>query len=138
MAQREEGQNLERVFTLSEANHLIPQLEEHLRAVKKGKTVLIRLKEEIKKAASKAACGGGSSSGAHYIRSLELISDNLRAIQELGVLVKDLDMGLCDFPHLLDGRIVYLCWKLGENEIRWWHEVNSGYGDRQPLQEHEG
>jgi hypothetical protein len=138
MAQREEGQNLERVFTLSEANQLIPQLEEHLRAVKKGKTVLIGLKEEIKKAASKSSCGGGSPSGAHYIRSLELISDNLRAIQELGVLVKDLDMGLCDFPHLLDGRIVYLCWKLGENQIHWWHEVNTGYGDRQPLHEQEG
>jgi hypothetical protein len=138
MAHREEGQNLERVFTLSEANQLIPQLEEHLRSVKKGKTVLVRIKEEIKKAASKASAGGGSPSGAHYIRSLELISENLRAIQEMGVLVKDLEMGLCDFPHLLDGRIVYLCWKLGENDIRWWHEVNTGYQDRQPLHEHEG
>jgi hypothetical protein len=52
----------------------------------------------------------------------------------MGVLVKDVDMGLCDFPYLLDGRIVYLCWKLGESEIRWWHEVSSGYRDRQPLE----
>jgi hypothetical protein len=138
MAHREEGQNLERIFTVSEANRLIPQLEEHLRAVKRGKAVLIRIKDEIKKAASKAQFGGGSGAGGHYICSLEQISENLRAIQEMGVLVKDLDMGLCDFPCHLDGRIVYLCWKLGEQQIGWWHEVNSGYTGRQPLQECEG
>lgn len=133
MAQREEGQNLERLFTLAEANRLIPQLQRHLAAVKQAKAVLIRTKDEIKKASSKAALGGGSFAGPHYITSLEEISENLEAIQELGVLVKDLDIGLCDFPHMLNGRIVYLCWKLGETEVQWWHEVNTGYMDRQPL-----
>jgi len=134
MAHREEGQNLERIFTLSEANRLIPQLEEHLTAVKRGKTVLIRTKDEIKKASSKAQFGGGSFAGPHYITALEQTSENLQAIQEMGVLVKDLDTGLCDFPYLMNGRIVYLCWKLGEAEIQWWHEVNSGYTGRQPLE----
>jgi len=134
MAHREEGQNLERIFTLSEANRLIPQLEEHLTAVKRGKTVLIRTKDEIKKASSKAQFGGGSFAGPHYITALEQTSENLQAIQEMGVLVKDLDTGLCDFPYLMNGRIVYLCWKLGEAEIQWWHEVNSGYTSRQPLE----
>ena len=134
MAHREEGQNLERIFTLSEANRLIPQLEEHLTAVKRGKTVLIRTKDEIKKASSKAQFGGGSFAGPHYITALEQTSENLQAIQEMGVLVKDLDIGLCDFPYLMNGRIVYLCWKLGEAEIHWWHEVNSGYTGRQPLE----
>ncbi|HET8579404.1 MAG TPA: DUF2203 domain-containing protein [Nitrospiraceae bacterium] len=134
MAHREEGQNLERVFTLSEANRLLPHLEEHLTTVKHGKETLIRTKNEIKKASSKAQFGGGSFAGPHYITALEQISENLQAVQEMGVLVKDVDMGLCDFPYLLDGRIVYLCWKLGESEIRWWHEVSSGYRDRQPLE----
>ena len=134
MAHREEGQNLERIFTLSEANRLIPQLEEHLTAVKRGKTVLIRTKDEIKKASSKAQFGGGSFAGPHYITALEQTSENLQAIQEMGVLVKDLDIVLCDFPYLMNGRIVYLCWKLGEAEIQWWHEVNSGYTGRQPLE----
>lgn len=133
MAQREEGQNLERLFTLAEANRLIPHLQRHLAAVKQAKAVLIRTKDEIKKASSKAALGGGSFAGPHYITSLEEISENLEAIQELGVLVKDLDIGLCDFPHMLNGRIVYLCWKLGETEVQWWHEVNTGYMDRLPL-----
>jgi aerobic C4-dicarboxylate transport protein len=55
--------------------------------------------------------------------------------QELGILVKDLDLGLCDFPHLRDGRVVYLCWKLGEQEVRWWHETTTGYKDRCPLED---
>lgn len=133
MAHREEGQNLERIFTLAEANRLIPQLAEHLTNVKRAKAVLIRTKDEIKKASAKAQFGGGSYAGSHYITALELISENLQAIQEMGVLVKDLDLGLCDFPYLMNGRIVHLCWKLGEAEIRWWHDLNSGYAGRQPL-----
>lgn len=132
-----EGQNLERLFTLAEANRLIPQLQEHLTAVKRAKAVLIRTKDEIKKASAKAQFGGGSFAGPHYIGALEEVSENLQAIQDVGVLVKDLDSGLCDFPHMLNGRIVYLCWKLGETEVQWWHEVNSGYMDRQPLDQEE-
>lgn len=133
MAHREEGQNLERIFTLAEANRLIPELQEHLTDVKRARAVLIRTKDEIKKAGTNAQFGGGSWAGPHYIHALEQISEHLQAIQELGVLVKDLDIGLCDFPHQLDGRIVYLCWKLGESEIRWWHEIHTGYTGRQPL-----
>lgn len=133
MAHREEGQNLEKIFTLAEANRLIPQLEEYLTAVKQAKVVLIRTRDEIKRASSKAQLGGGSFAGPHYIHALEQISENLQAVQEMGVLVKDLDLGLCDFPYLMNGRIVHLCWKLGETEIKWWHELDSGYAGRQPL-----
>lgn len=134
MAHREEGQNLERLFTLSEANCLLPQLEEHLTAVKRGKAILIQTKDEIKRASAKAQYGGGSFAGPHYIRALEQINEHLQAIQEMGVLVKELDSGLCDFPCMLDGRVVYLCWKLGEPEIKWWHEVSAGFAGRQRVE----
>ena len=133
MAQREEGQNLDRFFTLSEANGLIPQLEEYWTSIRKAKSILLRTREEIRKASSKAPVGGGSYAGRYYISALEQMSSALRAIQELGVLVKDLDLGLCDFPCHKDGRIVLLCWKYGEREIQWWHEINSGFADRRPL-----
>jgi hypothetical protein len=123
----------DRLFSLSEANRLIPSLEEHLSAVKKGKSVLVHTKDEIKKASKNAQFGGGSFVATHYISALEQINDNLQKIQEMGVLVKDVEMGLCDFPHLHEGRVVYLCWKLGEPEVGWWHEVHSGYASRQPL-----
>lgn len=125
----------ERLFTLAEANHLIPQLHSRLTSVRDAKAVLSRTKEDIRRASTQAEYGGGSSVGHLYITSLQQISSHVQAIQELGVLVKDLDLGLCDFPHMRDGRVVFLCWKLGEQEIKWWHETTTGYQDRCPLED---
>lgn len=130
-----DDQEHDRLFTLSEANHLIPQLNTRLMSVRQAKAVLARTKDDIRKASAQAQYGGGSTVGPLYISSLQQISTNLQAIQEMGVLVKDLEMGLCDFPHLRDGRVVFLCWKLGEQEIKWWHETSTGYKDRSPLED---
>lgn len=135
MAPDKDEPDPERVFSLFEANQLIPRLRSHLSIVQQRKAVLLRTREEVRKASARASLGGGTSVGTQYIQSLQDISSNLRAISELGVVVKDIDLGLCDFPHVRDGRVVYLCWKLGENEIRWWHEVTNGYGDRCPLED---
>ncbi len=133
MAHPEEEHLHERIFTLSEALGLLPELEKHLNIVWHARIVMSHTKEEIKKASAKAGLGGGSAAGPRYIQALEQISDSLHRIHETGVIVKDLDRGLCDFPYLLDGRIVYLCWKLGEEKIEWWHEIDSGYASRQAL-----
>jgi hypothetical protein len=135
MAHDDDQEQHERVFTLSEANRLIPQLNAKLTSVQQAKAVLSRTKDDIEKASAQAEYGGGSTVGYLYIMGLQQISANLQAIQELGILVKDLDLGLCDFPHLHDGRVVYLCWKLGEQEVRWWHETNNGYKDRCPVED---
>jgi len=124
----------ERTFTLAEARRLLTQLEEQLLTVKQEKEVLVQSHGEIKKASAKAQYSGGSVAGPRYIRALERISDSVETLQEMGVLVKDLDIGLCDFPYLLDGRVVYLCWKLGEPDIRYWHEVEDGYAGRRPIE----
>lgn len=124
-----------RLFSLLEANQLIPQLESLMATIQRGKAFLLRASREIRRAAAKASEGGGAVVGSQYIRSLQAITASLHTIHELGVVIKDLDVGLCDFPHRRQGRIVYLCWKLGEKEIRWWHELTSGYKDRQPIEE---
>lgn len=124
-----------RVFSIFEANQLIPQLQSHLTTVLQRKGVLVQTREEVQKASANSDYGGGTAVGSHYVKSLQDISAGLRAIHELGVVVKDIDLGLCDFPHVRDGRVVYLCWKLGEQEIRWWHEVTTGYKDRCPLED---
>lgn len=133
MSDHEDDSGPERVFSLFEANQLIPQLQSYLSAVRQGKALLLRTREEVRRASARAGVGGGTPVGARYVKSLQNISANLQAIHELGVLVKDVDLGLCDFPHLRDGRIVYLCWKFGEKEIQWWHETTTGYKDRCPL-----
>jgi len=133
MAQYEDDIPDERLFTLAEATALLPKLETFLSQAKDGRKILIHTKEEIKKACAKAEYGGGSVVGPRYIKALEDMHENLQAIQEMGVIVKDLELGLCDFPYLLNGRVVYLCWKLGEDKIEWWHEITTGYSGRQAI-----
>jgi hypothetical protein len=62
------------------------------------------------------------------------IATTVQRVQELGVEVKDLDSGLVDFRSLRDGREIYLCWRVGEAGIGWWHTIESGFGGRQPLE----
>ena len=122
-----------RLFTLAEATALIPRLENYLSKVKNGRMILIHTKDEVKKACAKAQYGGGTVVGSRYVNALEDMHENLQTIQEMGVIVKDLESGLCDFPFLLDGRIVYLCWKQGEENIEWWHEITTGFSGRQAI-----
>jgi hypothetical protein len=124
----------ERIFTLNEANHQLPQLEELLTEIKHLRKFLGSIEAEIKKASGHAVQGGGSPFGPSYLKTLERMLKNIEQINEMGVLVKDLDKGLCDFAYMMDGRVVYLCWKLGETEIGWWHETNAGFAGRQPLE----
>ncbi len=135
MARDEHETSPQRVFSLFEANQLIPQLQTHVSAVRQSKQVLVRTYAAARAAAAHARDGGGTPDGITYVKSLQDISANLQAIHDLGILVKDIDLGLCDFPHMRNGRMVYLCWKLGEKEIRWWHEITTGYDHRCPLEE---
>jgi hypothetical protein len=135
MAHDENETSPDRVFSLFEANQLIPQLQSHLSQVQQGKSIVLQTRDEIRKASARASFGGGTPVGSDYVKSLQGISANLQAIHQMGVVVKDIDTGLCDFPHMRDGRVVFLCWKLGEKEIRWWHETTTGYKDRCPLED---
>jgi hypothetical protein len=73
-------------------------------------------------------------SGSNYVKLLYQIGKLTTEIGELGVQMKDYSRGLIDFPSWRDGRVVLLCWQLGEpDEIEWWHEVEAGFAGRQPL-----
>lgn len=125
----------ERTFSVSEANELLPMLEQQLSLAREARRALRSIQHEIRRASLAAKSGGGSPVGALYVRAIEQMAASLNALQETGVVIKDLDAGLCDFPHRHEGRVVYLCWKLGEREIGWWHEITSGYQGRQPIEE---
>jgi len=68
-------------------------------------------------------------------RDEEKLQEFVTELQELGVEIKDFEKGLVDFPHILDGRVVYLCWQLGEDELGFWHEIDAGFAGRQSLLE---
>lgn len=122
-----------KLFTLKEANALLPELRRLLEGIQQERRVLRRLEPQIKAAGERATENGGSPAGVRYIAALSRITDHAQAILSLGVQIKDFDRGLCDFPHERAGEIVYLCWQYGEDTIEWWHEIDAGFAGRQPL-----
>jgi hypothetical protein len=83
--------------------------------------------------AEKAVAGGGSRMPPHLMQAGDHLESSILAIQRYGVVIKDLGMGLIDFPAELQGRQVFLCWRPGEAEVGFWHEVDGGFAGRQPL-----
>ena len=75
--------------------------------------------------------------GVEYVESVSHLMLVMSQVRKMGVIVKDLDKGLIDFPHLKDDHVVYLCWKLGEESIDFWHEIEAGFGGRERLSEDE-
>ena len=134
MKMAEEVEN-SRVFTLGEARGLLPRLRRLLSRLSVDREVLISMRDEVNKAREKFESGGGTRLGHSYLKHLMTFSETVQEIHSLGVLVKDFGTGLVDFPHELNGRIVYLCWKPDEDEIGWWHEVDTGFAGRHRLGE---
>jgi hypothetical protein len=122
-----------RTFTLSEACSLIPKLRQLVAQVISEVNLLAEMQAEIDRAREKAELDGGSLLGTAYLKHLTAFGQAVESIESLGVEIKDLRTGLIDFPHEHQGRIVYLCWKFGEDGIGWWHEVDAGFAGRQPL-----
>ena len=123
-----------RLFTLEEANQLLPTARELVVKIKMLHGYTSFFKEEASKAAMAAEHGGGMQSGSKYVNSLYEIGKLTSELDDLGIQLKDFEQGLIDFPSMRNGRIVLLCWRLDEgDEILWWHDLDSGFAGRQPI-----
>jgi len=123
-----------KTFTVEEANDLIPVIEPQLREMSRLYATIVELREGAKAAAAACERGGGMPGGTRYVDSLYRVGKLVTEISKLGVEIKDHVSGLIDFPSLRGGRVIYLCWQLGENpSIEWWHEVDAGFAGRRPL-----
>jgi hypothetical protein len=121
-----------RLFTLKEANALLPELKRLFGKVDEARATLKRLAPEAQ-LASESQGGGGTTYGFQYADALATFITAAQQILSLGIEIKDFDKGLCDFPHEREGKIVYLCWRRGEERIEWWHDLDAGFAGRQPL-----
>jgi hypothetical protein len=130
----DEGTELvhERHFTRAEASALLPQLTTLLSQLRDAKDKLTDT--ETHEALSEAAPtnGGGEQGRRVGIAFLE-VRRLIDTVEQAGIVLRDIDRGLVDFPALIDGREVYLCWELGEEEVAYWHDLEGGYGGREPL-----
>jgi hypothetical protein len=122
----------ERHFTLEEANELLPQLTALLTRLREAKYELTDA--EAHEALSEAApTNGGGEQGRQVGVAFLEVRQLLETVERAGIVLRDIDRGLVDFPALMDDREVYLCWELGEDEVAFWHDLEGGYGGREPL-----
>jgi hypothetical protein len=130
----EEGTGLvhERHFTREEANALLPQLTAMLGQLREAKDDLTDA--EAHEALSEAApSNGGGEEGKQVGVGFLEVRRLLETIEQSGIVLRDIDRGLIDFPAVMDGREVYLCWELGEDEVSFWHDLETGFDGREPL-----
>lgn len=123
---RERQQQI-KLFTLEEANRTLPLVKSIVRDV-------VERYQRLRKAMTELNERPGSRELQDEVENLKAdLMENVEELSELGAELKSFELGLVDFYHKKDDRIVYLCWKLGEDNIAWWHELESGYAGRRPL-----
>jgi hypothetical protein len=132
-----------RTFTLDEAQDLLPVLESLLRTAIEAKQAIESVEAEFHALQQQIHLRGGMSLNVVHMASrraqrdkaLQRAKDAMGEIDAIGVQVKDLDIGLLDFPCEVDGQLILLCWKLGEKAISHWHGVSEGFAGRKPVDE---
>ena len=121
-----------RHYSVEEANAALGWVAERIERLRSARERLTD--EEVREALGEAApMNGGGDPGRHVSQAFLDMRSALTELQEQQIVLRDLDRGLVDFPALRDGREVYLCWIEGEDEISFWHDLDAGYGGRQPL-----
>ncbi|MGD0293275.1 MAG: DUF2203 domain-containing protein [Terracidiphilus sp.] len=132
-----------KTFTLEEAQSLLPVMESLLKRAIEGKRSAMEAESDLSTLARRIYLSGGMRVDADKVAKLraemethvQRVRESIAEMDSIGVQVKDLDAGLLDFPCRLDDQVVLLCWRMGEPAIEHWHPVNSGFKDRQPVDE---
>ena len=122
-----------KLFTLEEANSFVPQLLELVPRIQKLSISLSNDFPDIKNAREKAKWNGGSEQGLGYLKTILKYNNLMGKVEEIGCEIKGIREGLVDFPSLREGKEVYLCWRMPEKEILFWHDLNAGFSGRKPI-----
>ncbi|MDT7602517.1 MAG: hypothetical protein QOF61_514 [Acidobacteriota bacterium] len=125
-----------KLFSVEEANALLPTVRRIVAQIARAHAFVASRRESSQRAAEGASASGGGfmPEGAAYVRALTALVESTGELETLGVQIKDYARGLIDFPAMREGRVVLLCWELGEgDQIEWWHDTEAGYAGRQPL-----
>jgi hypothetical protein len=120
----------ERLFTVEEANAELDELRERLPRLREARQGLIAASERIEQA---VGVDGGGVSGSDWFGHQETLKAEVSYLAERGILLRDPDTGLIDFPAMRDGDRVLLCWRLGEGDVAFYHGEHAGFSGRRPL-----
>jgi hypothetical protein len=123
----------DRHFSIAEANAALDWVSERIEAIREARDRLAEPEAHAVLAEIAPANGGGEP--ARLVgEGFRDVRRRLVELQAAGIVLRDLERGLVDFPSLRDGREIYLCWELGEDRVAHWHELEAGFGGRQPLE----
>ncbi len=125
-----------KLFSVTEANELLPTVSQIVKCIQAAhrRTLLFKPEARLAAAASEHSGGMSAGKGEAYIKALTRLAEPVDELITLGVQLRDYERGLIDFPSLREGRVVLLCWQLGEGErLEWWHDTEAGFAGRQPL-----
>ena len=120
----------EPVYTPEEANEMLPGLRRSLIRIREARQVVLRGAERIGKVAT---LDGGGAQRTEYWEALDALRAEVESLSERGIVLRDPEAGLIDFPARRDGRDVFLCWRLDEERVEYWHGPETGFAGRQPL-----
>ena len=124
---------MSKYFTLQEANQALEAIHPWMEEVQEIRGKILEHQPQIWSVMEKSAGNGGNPTLSRLVSSFDRLDELIHAIQDTGALIKDINLGLLDFPTLKDDHEVYLCWKYGEYDIQFWHEVEAGYAGRQSI-----
>ena len=122
-----------KLFSVEEANALLPELKRLLDEARARRDAMRQKAPDMQPILEAAPGNGGGKKGSEFGVDAYRLHLSASRISELGVVLKNLDSGLLDFPHEREGRVVFLCWHPPEERVAYWHEIEAGYAGRHPL-----
>lgn len=121
-------------FTVSKANRALVLVRRVVADVVEGYHRVLELQETLEAVPSGSASPAVQAARAELARTVQRLHTCLEELEYVGVELRDFALGIVDFPCLVDSRHAYLCWRLGERSVRYWHELGEGFAERQPVQ----
>ena len=132
-----------KTLTISEANALLPDVNRLLRDLQALQGSIVKTSEQRDEMTRKVTAGNGypiqqlrvqiEETAARQLKLIEGYQRALKELEDLGAVLKDVNLGLIDFYSILNNELIFLCWKLGEDRIRFWHSLEDGFAGRLPL-----
>lgn len=121
----------ERVYTVEQANEMLPDLRERLARIRVARQTLLRTAVKIR--GRVASDGGGKDGGRDYWEAKQTLGAEVAHLAELDIALRDPETGLVDLPGERDGALVFLCWRADEDRVAHWHDRSTGFAGRKPL-----
>lgn len=122
-------------FTVGEANKVLPQIRPLATTLMRLHSEIVALSEAVQGVLEKSRLDSGSRTAGELVMRFNHYEQVMKQINRLGVQVKDPGTGLCDFPARFEGRDILLCWKVGEAQVEWWHDLTGGFRARRHVSE---